>query len=93
MRRPSGIFGSDAGLLIFSLDFTDALQIETVCTPDAASNRCAGGLSEAQAALADPLGAGFPQPDLAGPVAFCNDPHMRHWLPVFLCREIVPVSV
>ena len=69
MMRPSGIFGSGAGLLIFSLDYTDALQIEMVCTPNAASDRSAGGLSEAQAALTDPLDAGFPQPDLAGPVS------------------------
>lgn len=74
VMRLSGIFWRDPGPIIFRLDLPDTLYIKTVCTPDAASDRSAGRLSEAQTAFTDPLGAGFPQPDLAGPVAFCNDP-------------------
>lgn len=88
MIRPSGIFGTDPGPLIFRLDFPDALQIKAVCTPGAASGRSARVLSEAQAALTDPLGVRFPQPDLAGPVAFCNDPHVRHWPLFFLPGDL-----
>ncbi len=85
---PSEPIGINRRPLIFRLYFPDALQIKTVCTPDAASDCSAGGFSEAQTSFTDPPGAGFPQPDHAGPVAFFNDPHMRHWLPVFLFSDV-----